>query len=438
MSSYQVEGAAYLRDPSIWDDYAHTEGRIHDGTTGDIACDFYHRYKEDVALAKELGISDFRFSFSWPRLVDKEGNVKEDGLLFYKALIEEIRRNGMNPIVTIYHWDLPSYLQNRGGWISRGILKDFSRYIDVICEHFAGDIDTWLTFNEPQCFICLGYTDKNHAPGIKVSYHDLLVASHHVLLAHSIAYKKLKSANPLCQVSFVNAFTPPLSAKDDPLAEEKLKEKQFALPRGTEDFYPLSLYADPLFLGHYPEGLKEKDDCSFILEGDMEAIKEARPDFMAVNIYTASYWDLDEEGELKEVPSPYSPEEEKSDLMWLNKRPKSLYYGVKRCYERYGVPIFVTENGACYKDGLTDGMIHDEKRSQFIIEYLTELDKLVKEGYPVLGYYYWSLLDNFEWSDGLSKRFGLIYVDFDGDLKRYCKDSFFTFQKIILSSKSEK
>ena len=424
MSSYQVEGA-FGRSPSIWDELSQRKGAIKDGSDASLADDFYHRYKEDIRLSKELGIQDFRLSFSPTRFFDENGNETVEGIHFYQEVIQEILRNRLRPVVTLYHWDLPCYLEKKGGFTSPEIVSFFTRYAEIVAEHFSSLVSSFITFNEPQCFLGIGYQRRNHAPSTYHTFEEMKRATHHVLLAHAHMYQVLKRANPHCEVSFVNTMNVPLPINDNPLLLEKCRQKLFSIPKDETDFYSISIYLDPLVKGYYPEGFLPDN----IKEGDLEFIQISRPDYLGLNIYTGTYFTLDEKNQL--VESSHVEKEEASDLFWLKRRPGSLYYGPKFFYERYHLPLVITENGGCYRDNLEEGQIHDTKRVLYLTSYLDALKKAIEDHIDIRGYYYWSLLDNFEWAEGLSKRFGLLYVDYKDNLKRYRKDSFYAYQNII-------
>lgn len=433
ISSYQVEGAYQGdgKDLSIWDVFTHQKGTIKDGTDGDVALDFYHRYPEDLDLAKELGIQDFRFSLSWPRVVHEDGSVNRKGVVFYISLIEEIKKRGRNPVRTIYHWDRPLWLEKKGGFYPRSCLKDWENYRKVVCRYFAPIRKDFISFNEPQCFLFLGFHKGGHAPNKDCSYEELCQCAHHVLLCHALAFKRIKEVNPDASIGFVNTFNAPIPMEKNPILIEKRKELLFAYPKKADDFYTVSIYRDPLYLGEYPSGYADsvKTFSSFVLPGDRELIRKAKPDTVDCNIYTGRFYKLDKDGNA--VEADFSLKGEDSDLGWLKKRPSSVYYGPWLRYDRYHLPVLITENGGCYKDVVKDGKVHDEERCAYLQEYLDEIFRAIEDGVPIKGYYYWSLLDNFEWAEGYKKRFGLVYVDYKDGLKRIKKDSFDLYQRLI-------
>ena len=436
VSAYQVEGGCKEggKDLSIWDVYSHKKGNILDGTDGDRAIDFYHRYREDLDLARELGLDDFRFSLAWTRVVKEDGSVNRKGVSFYLSLIEEIKKRGRKPVRTIYHWDRPRWLEKKGGFLPRSVLHDFENLRRVVSRYFAPIMDDFISFNEPQCFLYLGYHHGGHAPNLTATYEELGRRAHHVLLCHALASFRIKSVNKKAKVSFVNTFNVPIPVRDDSLLKEKAKKKLFSFPHCAEEFYTNSIYGDPLYLGHYPVGYQEVRPAfpSFVRQGDRERIGKARPETIDCNIYTGTYYDLDKQGNLMEANGRKG---EDSALPWLKKRPLSLYYGSLFRYERYGLPIRITENGGCYQDSLAEGKVHDRERKEYIREYLSSLSSAIDRGIPIRAYYYWSLFDNFEWSEGEEKRFGLVYIDYKNGLKRIKKDSFYFYQERIRKKK---
>lgn len=439
IASYQVEGAYKEgnKDESIWDRFTHQIGNIADNSNGDVADDFYHRYEQDLDLAKELGIDDFRFSLAWTRVVKESGEPNRNGVIFYQHLIEAIEKRGRKPVRTIYHWDRPCWFLEKGGFLNRSCLKDWENYRKVVSKFFAPMRDEFISFNEPQCFLSQGFHKGRHAPNFEYGFQQLAKRAHHVLLCHALAAERIHEANPKANVGFVNTRNATLPKSDNPLLREKRKELFFSIPRDASGFNLLSLYSDPIYLGRYPEGYDRivPGFDSFVYPKDRERRKKGKPKTCDCNIYTGNYFDLDKEGNLLLLKG--SSKEEDSDLFWLKKRPLSLYYAPFFRYERYHLPIRITENGGCYKDTLTDGKIHDGGRISFLSEYLKQVERTISKGIPIIAYYYWSLRDNFEWAEGYQKRFGLVYIDYRNNLKRIKKDSFYLYQKIIQESKRQ-
>lgn len=422
VSSYQVEGApsSFGKLPSIWDTYSHTEGMIKQGHNGDVAINFFKTYSDDIKNIKDLGIDSFRFSIAWTRVVNEDGTPNKKGLMFYKDLITSLKENGLRPVVTIYHWDLPQHLEDNGGWVNRDIVTEFANYVEIITSFFKDEVDEYVTINEPQCVINNGYKYGSHAPGKKLGVADLLKVTHHVLLAHAEGYHIVKKNCPSASASIccTNRSVIPTTPKD----EEKAYEKYFEIE--YNDFYNTSMFLDPIFLGDYPKQyykLYKKYISNYIKPGDLERIK-GTSDICYQNIYWGLYYGKN--------AAKLNAEVSKGDLDWLRITPLSLYYGPKFLYRRYKTPVLITENGLSIKDNLVDGKVHDEIRIKFIKEYFEALEKAQNDGVEILGYYYWSIFDNFEWAEGYTSRFGLIYVDYETQA-RYKKDSYFFYQQLI-------
>ena len=432
-AAYQVEGAIHEGDklPSIWDVYSHTPGKIKNGENGDIAIDFYHRYKEDIVLAKELGVDTFRFSLAWTRLVKQDGSTNEAGVKFYRQVLEEIHRQGLRPVITLYHWDLPQYLEDRGGWKERSIIDDFLTYVRVAKENFLDLCQDYLTFNEPQCFLYLGYQNLGHAPGKVYTVEEMMRAAHNVLMCHFKAQRLLEEGHPEVHVGFVNTMNGVIPEDDSVALWEEIKKHFFAPPKTAQDFYTQSIYMDPLYLHHYPKEVEEYMEEHHILQpGDLDLIRNGKEDTVYLNLYTANHCYVDKKGLYHSERRP--TKENQGFLEWLIKEPKTLYYTPKLIQERYHLPIVISENGDAVEDTLTpDGHIHDPRRSEYLLSYLGEMEKAIQDGVDIRGYFYWSLCDNFEWAEGFGPRFGLVYIDYKNGLKRIKKDSFTSYQTFI-------
>lgn len=431
-SGFQIEGKEG-RSLSVWDLYLEKEGTL-DGSDPSYGTDFLKCYKEDIALAKDLGISDFRFGVSYSRVISEDGSFNKRGIRFYKDLAQAIKEAGLRPVCTLYHWDLPQIYENEGGWTKRDMAYRFASYARFLSESFGDLVSSYVTFNEPQCFLGLGYQKGlGHAPDTEHDYEAMLRSVHHVLLGHALASEAIRKRNPKAEILFVNTADIPLPIRKGDLSLERALSKMlFSIPKDARSFYTESLFLDPLYFGSYPAEIRERSSLSFVEEGDMELIHKGKPDALALNIYTGHYYDLDKEGKVVEVREEEGP---KSPLSWLNFHPLALYYGPKYFYLRYGAPILITENGGCYDDRLEEGKIHDPDRINYLSSYLDALKKAKKEGVPVLGYYYWSLTDNLEWKEGVSKRFGLVYVDYKKGCLRIPKDSYFAYRDIIAKDK---
>jgi len=430
-SAYQIEGAFDMdgRSPSIWDIYSHTPGRVLRNHTGDIACDHYHRYEEDVALMAELGVKAYRFSLSWSRIIpDGVGAINLKGMAFYDRLLDAFEKHGIEPYVTLYHWDLPQALFERGGWINRASVDWFANFVDVVTRHFGSRVQNYITINEPQCIVQLGMHAHEHAPGIIYSTKECLAASHHLLLAHGQAVRVIRKNVPTAKIGFAPCSNSVVPDGKDTHSIEEARKLFFALP--YDNFYAVTLFSDPVFLGDYPKEYYEmyKGQIPDIRPGDLDIISTPI-DYCYQNVYTGNYCSLDASG--KGYLRPFAPGSPQANIPWEDIVPETNYWTPKFLYERYKKPVFIGENGMCCHDWVSkDGEVHDPNRVDFIDRYLTELKRAHDDGIPIVGYFYWSLLDNFEWAWGYTKRFGLVFVDFVTQ-KRTPKDSFFFYKKII-------
>jgi len=435
-AAYQVEGAAAEdgRKPSVWDTFCHSPGHIKTGDTGDIACDHYHRYKEDVKLMVELGIKHYRFSISWPRVVpDGRGAVNEKGMDFYNRLVDLLLENGITPHCTLFHWDSPQALEDMyGSWRSRDIAKDFADYCTQTVKRLGDRITNWITINEIYCFTYMGYGVNQpppHAPGTIVkTQKEVQQTVHHALLAHGMACQAIRAATPKpAKVALVVNFDTYVPLTEMP-ADIEATKKAFVeehhngtvlVPALTGAYNPVTLAA----LG---------PDTPDIQAGDMEII--AQPlDMLGYNNYTGSYVRAaanDRGYEVLQLPQDYPS----MYVPWLNFVPESIYWGVRMISEALGktdLPILITENGCPTNDEVsTKDEILDLTKIMFLRSYLSNVHRAVSEGYPLIGYIHWSLMDNFEWTWGFSRRFGITRVDFN-TLTRTPKESFRWYQTAI-------
>lgn len=421
-ASYQVEGAWNEdgKGPSIWDDFCHTPGHVKDGDTGDVACDSYHRYEEDVALIKEMGAKVHRFSISWPRIFPNgTGDVNEKGLDFYGRFVDALLENGIEPWITLYHWDLPSALQAEGGWVNRKTVDAFVHYAETIGQFFDGRVRCYMPINEPQCITTLGYGNGEHAPGLMLSAEEVAQAMHHLTLAHSLASKALRAASSVpLTIGTVTCGRLCYPNAENEAAEQAAYESSFRLSDGCVHdwcfthnvfldriFFPQAWEGAPDFLRRYWERVPQEDWAA------ME-----KPDFVGLNVYNGSMTDAS--GQMVKLPAGYPH----TAIGWPVS-PEVMYYGPRHLYKRYGLPIIVTENGLSCKDWVhLDGQVHDPDRIDFLSCYLLQLRRSMESGVPIQGYLHWSLMDNFEWAEGYKDRFGLVYVDYATG-KRILKDS---------------
>lgn len=434
-SAYQIEGAAYEdgKGLSIWDVYCTQPGRVYEGHTGEVACDHYHRYLEDVKLMKEMGIKAYRFSISWPRVLPKGiGEVNEKGLAFYDKLVEALVEAGITPYVTLFHWDLPYELHKRGGWMNPDSPKWFAEYTKVVVERLSDRVKHFMTFNEPQCFIGLGYSQGLHAPGLKQSIQDTLTMAHHVLLAHGHSVKTIREygkGDIKVGIAPTVSMNYPCSDRQEDI--EAARRSVMEMPKTIHEGWAWNVtwWNDPICFGHYPEDgvALFKDYMPEIQPGDMEIISQPI-DFLGQNIYNGRAIGAGEKGEIiylqREAGSP------KTALNWPI-TPESLYWGPKFLYERYKKPIYITENGlACHDTLSLDGKVHDPNRIDFLQRYLRAFRRAGEEGVEIAGYFQWSFMDNFEWHSGYAERFGIVYVDYTTG-ERIVKDSGYWYKEVI-------
>jgi beta-glucosidase len=413
-ASYQIEGGIEERGRAIWDDFCRWPGKVHDEDTGDVADDHYHRYEEDVALMADLGLDAYRFSISWPRVFPKGvGEVNEAGLDFYERLVDELLEAGITPFVTLYHWDLPSALQRVGGWAARDTAYHYADYAALVAERLGDRVHHWITHNEPWVAAFVGHSDGRHAPG----WEDLgsaLQVAHHLLLSHGLAVLPLREAgDKATQVGITLNFSPSYPASDDPADVAAARR---------HDGYANRWFMDPLFEGRYPEDAE--DLFGYLLPrvapGDMEAI--AHPiDFLGVNYYSRAVVE-DAPGEFLDYRT-LRPEGEYTAMDW-EVYPQGLTDLLVRLSQDYGSPLmYITENGCAYADELTpEGEVHDEKRIEYLNAHFCAAHRAMEQGVPLQGYFVWSLMDNFEWAWGYTRRFGIVYVDYE-TLERIPKHS---------------
>jgi len=416
-AAYQVEGAwdEDGKGPSIWDTFCHTPGKIANGDAGDVACDHYHRVAEDVALMRELGLRAYRFSVSWPRVLPEgTGRVNRAGLDFYSRLVDALLEAGIAPALTLYHWDLPQALQDHGGWGSRETAEAFAAYADVVSEALADRVALWITHNEPAVVAFDGHVFGEHAPGLTDPVLGSRVA-HHLLLSHGLAVPALR-ANGARAVGIAINVWPVVPASDSP-------EDVAAADRRWQQ--EAAWYLDPLFRSAYPEellGIYGRHGLAPpVEEGDLDAIA-APIDFLGLNYYSRNVVRFDPGDELLQASDVDQPGE-RTEMDWLV-APDGLHELLVRVQREYAPPaVYVTENGAAFADTVSsDGLVHDDRRVTYLREHFLAAARAIDDGVPLRGYFVWSLLDNLEWAEGYSKRFGIVRVDFD-TLERTIKDS---------------
>ena len=432
-SAYQIEGAVAEdgRSPSIWDTFSHTPGTIADGTTGDEACDHYHRFGADVALMSDLGIPGYRFSLSWSRLLpDGSGQVNRAGLDFYSRLADALHAHGIAPLATLYHWDLPQYLQELGGWAQRDTAARFADYAAVVARHLGDRLPSIATLNEPWCSAFLGHATGEHAPGVR----DLPTAyraAHHLLLAHGLGAAVVRSERAETELSIT---LNPANVRPASDAERDVRAARRAELSSNQ------LFLDPLLRGELGDELVEATDgitdWAFVQPGDLQTINVGI-DFLGVNYYNPHLIGAD--------PQPGAP-----PLLWQT-LPDAYQYSQPPPHTGMGwrvepasftellvklgtgypdTPLVVIENGAAYPDRVQDGSVHDAERADYLRTHIAAVADALRAGVDVRGYYVWSLLDNFEWAWGLAQRFGIVHVDFDTQ-QRTPKDSALLFRRVI-------
>lgn len=433
-SSYQIEGATAAdgRGESIWDRFTHTPRRIEDGSTGDYACDHYHRWREDIALMQELGLQAYRFSIAWPRILPQGwGTVNQSGLDFYSRLVDTLLEHGIEPFVTLYHWDLPQALQDAGGWPARPAAQAFVEYADIVSRHLGDRVKHWITHNEPWCASMLGYQSGRHAPGLQ-DWYAALAASHHLLLSHGWAVPVLRQNSPAAAVGITLNFTPAVPAspsRADFIAYRRYDGhfNRWFMDALHDRHYPADMVEDYVAAGYLPaQGL------DFVQTGDLDAI--ATPtDFLGVNYYTReimrSTYIPESENEPRTVVPP--PPEERTDMGW-EIYSEGLYELLARLHFDYRPgKLYVTENGVSFGDGPSaDGRIHDARRQRYLHDHFVAAHRAIAAGVPLAGYFVWSLLDNFEWDRGYTQRFGIVWVDY-ATQQRIPKESARWYSQVI-------
>ena len=409
-SAYQIEGATAVdgRGASIWDTFCRLPGKVADGSTGDVACDHYHLWQEDLDLVAGLGVNAYRFSIAWPRILPQgRGRVEGRGLDFYDRLVDGLLERGLLPFATLYHWDLPQALEDAGGWPNRETAYAFAEYADVVTERLGDRVHSWATLNEPWCSAHLGYVVGEHAPG-RTCRREGLQASHNLLLAHGLALPKMRSNAPRARHGIVLNLNPAYPASDS--------ERDAAAARRYDGFFN-RWYLDPLLRGNYPEDVWEGygEDAPRVEPGDLEVIS-APLDFLGINFYSRALV-ANGHGEWPAVEwvAPRAPVTE----MGWEVVPQALEHLLLRLQRDYSpLPdIHITENGAAYTDELVGGRVDDRERIAYLEGHIGALEKAREAGVPVKGYFAWSLLDNFEWAHGYGKRFGLVHVDYENQAR---------------------
>jgi beta-glucosidase len=434
-AAYQIEGAAFDdgKGSGIWDVFCKRPGAVWQGHTGDIACDHYNRYAEDVAIMKQLGLKAYRMEISWPRIMpDGRGAVNQKGIDFYGRLFDALLEAGITPWVTLYHWNLPQALQREGGWQNPESPAWFGDFAAVAVDKFSDRVSRWMTINEPQVIINHGMYTGVHAPGLKLSMPEALSAGHNLLLAHGRAVSAIRGgAKRAPQIGYAPVGWSRRPFSEDPRDIEAARSATFEVDPAT--LWNSSWWMDPIFLGKYPDqGLEAYGDSAPKFSADDMKLISQELDFFGVNIYTAATVKAAADGSPETVPNAAGYRMNTYDWPIV---PDVLYWAGKFFYERYGKPLVITENGTCVTECVSkDGRVRDPQRTEFITDHLLNVERAINDGIPYIGYFYWSLLDNFEWHWGYKHRFGLVYVDFETG-ERIIKDSGQYYSEVIKNGK---
>jgi len=424
-SSYQIEGAANEggRGQSIWDTFCKVPGKVANFDNGDIACDHYHRFKEDLDLMKWMGVKAYRFSVAWPRVIpDGVGRVNEMGLDFYDRLIDSLLEREIAPWLTMYHWDLPEALQLRGGWNNREVVEWFGEYAEMLTSRFGDRVKNWMTLNEPLCSAWLGHLYGDMAPGIK-DLQTALNVSHHLLMSHGLACQVIRSNVSEANVGIVINVTPAVPATD---SQEDSNAAQLA------DGFDNRWFLDPVFGRTYPADVIDTLGASpEIHSGDMKLIAQDL-DFLGVNFYFRQTVAADQNSKPLPIRSVNRENVKRTAMNW-EVHPQAFEEILLRISKEYSPKaIYITENGSAWNDEVINGEIIDDERIDYLARHLDVMRSAKNQGAPILGYFAWSFLDNFEWAYGYEKRFGLIYVDYKTQ-KRTPKKSAFFYRQLLLN-----
>lgn len=410
-AAFQIEGDRQGRGETVWDEFCSRPGRVFDGHTGDVACDHVGRLDEDLDLMAGMGLKAYRFSFSWARCIPAgTGEVSEQGLRFYERLVDGLLERGIEPVATLYHWDMPLELFRRGGWLNRESADWFAAYTRVMVDRLSDRITHWLTLNEPQVYLNLGHLQGEHAPGLELSMQEALLAAHHTLLSHGRAVRVIRERakrTPTIGFAPLIELRSPADGSDASIEAARAS----SMSNAPTHLWSNTWFADPVFRGSYPDdGLASYGDAMPAnYEADLAEISEPI-DLLGLNVYRGSLIRAETDGSTAEVSREVGYAQ--TAFRWAVD-PDALYWGPRFMHERYGKPILITENGLSNIDFPgADGSVQDPQRIEFTRSYLKALERAIDDGVPVVGYLHWSLLDNFEWAEGYKERFGLIYVDY--------------------------
>lgn len=409
-SSFQIEGAADQREPCIWDTFCQQQGRIKDGSDGLVACEHVQRWRDDIDLIASLGVDAYRFSIAWGRIVRANGSVNEAGLAFYVNLVDALTELGISAHVTLYHWDLPQYLEDNGGWLNRETAHKFAEYAEVVVQALGDKVASYATLNEPFCSAYLSYEAGIHAPGFKDRKKGRQ-AAHNLLLAHGLALPVLRKHAPNAEHGIVLNFSP-----CHPASDSAADRNAAAMAHAYHNLW----YLQPILTGDYPDllGHLAENDRPEIQSGDMEIIARSI-DFLGVNYYTRTVF-REKNGWFSDVPPTAPP----LTTMGWEIYPEGLTEVLTDLQHTLGKlpPIYITENGAAFPDEVVNNRVHDEARIDYYNGHLLAVHRCIEQGVAIRGYFAWSLLDNFEWAEGYTQRFGIVHVNFDNQ-QRILKDS---------------
>lgn len=428
-SAFQIEGATDVdgRGLSIWDQFCLEEGRIADGSDGRRACEHYFRFRDDVALMKELGLQAYRFSIAWPRILPQGfGAINDKGMAFYDQLVDELLGQGIEPWITLYHWDLPTFLGEQGGWLNRDNTQHFADYALKMVERLGDRVKHWITHNEPWCVSTLGYRRGEHAPGLK-DPRSGWVAAHHVLLSHGLAMEAMRSVRSDFKVGITLNLTPGYAASNSAADHEALRRFDGSFNRW---------YLDPLFKGSFPCDMipDVEAECGgsldFIQSGDLVIMQQIM-DFLGINYYSRAILRGAEDADGQKPRELTADPVDVTDMDW-EVAPQGLYDLLLHLQNEYQPKaLYITENGAAYDDAPdASGRIRDERRIRYLQKHARALQDALDHGVNLKGYFQWSLLDNFEWAFGYQKRFGMVWVDYETQERRP-KDSAYWYRDLI-------
>ncbi|MHB8635008.1 MAG: GH1 family beta-glucosidase [Fimbriimonadaceae bacterium] len=423
-ASYQIEGAARDegRGPSVWDTFSHTPNKVANGQTGDIACDHYRRYREDVGLMSEIGLQAYRFSISWSRLLPHgTGPVNQAGLDFYNRLLDELASKAIDPYITLFHWDYPQELHDRGGWAHPDAAQWFGDFAELCFSQFGDRCKHWITLNEPWCYAFLGHGVGVHAPGI-VSDLEPFRVGHGLLLGHGEAISRFRALVPDGEIGLTtnHVFVEPIS--------DSAEDRQAVLQHNA---WSVGWFLDPIYRGDYPAFMKDRYPMPEFTP-ETSALVSAPTDFMGLNFYMASpvRWNPKARNDAEEIDDPTMPH---TAMGWIVS-PDGIRHTLVESQRIYNPPkLLVTENGCAFEDAVVDGQVRDIARVQYLRSYLSACHSAIEEGANLAGYFVWSFLDNFEWAEGYRPRFGITYVDFETQA-RILKSSAYMFRSVIKSN----